>query len=160
MKGKYLRFQTSSGQETINLGRKLGSLLKDGDVIALGGELGSGKTWFTKGIAVGLEVAEETVVTSPSFSLVNEYSGRCPLLHMDVYRLEGASDFLSAGLEEYFYGNGVVVMEWADRWPSILPEWRLEIKFEIVDDKTRMLTFSGNHPRAIEILKRFESQFS
>ncbi|NQU15039.1 MAG: tRNA (adenosine(37)-N6)-threonylcarbamoyltransferase complex ATPase subunit type 1 TsaE [Desulfobacteraceae bacterium] len=149
-----------SDQETINLGRKLGSVLEEGDVIAMAGELGSGKTWFAKGVGSGLGVPEESVITSPSFALVNEYKGRCPFLHMDIYRLEEVSDFLSAGLDEYFYGNGVVVVEWADRWPSILPEWRLEVKFEIVDDQTRAITFSRDHPRAMEILKNFESQSS
>jgi len=160
LEGKCLRYHTSSDQETINLGRRLGSVLKEGDVIAMAGELGSGKTWFTKGVATGLGVPEESVITSPSFALVNEYTGRCPLLHMDIYRLEEVSDFFSAGLDEYFYGNGVVVMEWADRWRSILPERRLEVKFEIVDDQTRSITFSGDHPRAIEILKNLESQSS
>jgi len=126
----------------------------------MAGELGSGKTWFAKGVGSGLGVPEESVITSPSFALVNEYKGRCPFLHMDIYRLEEVSDFLSAGLDEYFYGNGVVVVEWADRWPSILPEWRLEVKFEIVDDQTRAITFSRDHPRAMEILKNFESQSS
>lgn len=160
MKGKYLKYHTLSDQETINLGRKLGSVLEEGDVIAMAGELGSGKTWFAKGVGSGLGVPEESVITSPSFALVNEYKGRCPFLHMDIYRLEEVSDFLSAGLDEYFYGNGVVVVEWADRWPSILPEWRLEVKFEIVDDQTRAITFSRDHPRAMEILKNFESQSS
>jgi tRNA threonylcarbamoyladenosine biosynthesis protein TsaE len=155
---KSLRYLTSSDQETINLGRRLGSVLKEGDVIAMAGELGSGKTWFTKGIATGLGVAEEFIITSPSFALVNEYSGRCPLFHMDIYRLEDISEFFSAGLDEYFYGGGVVVMEWADRWPSVLPEWRVEVKFEIVAEQTRAITFSGDHARTREILENLESQ--
>ncbi len=158
MKAKRLRYQTSSDQETINLGRELGHLLREGDVIAMSGGLGGGKTWFTKGLATGLAVPEASVITSPSFALVNEYRGRCLLFHMDLYRLEEVSDFFSAGLDEYLYKDGVVVMEWADRWPGILPEWRLEVRFEIVGDQTRVITFSGDHPRAIEILKGLETQ--
>lgn len=149
---------SSSDRETIDLGRRLGAVLKEGDVIAMVGELGSGKTWFTKGVARGLSVPDRYVVTSPSFALVNEYEGRCPLFHMDIYRLEEISDFLSAGLDEYLYSNGVVVMEWADRWPWILPEWRLKVEIEIVDAQTRSITFSGNHPRALGILKNLQLQ--
>ncbi len=122
-------------------------------VIALVGELGSGKTCFTKGLALGLGVSPDTIITSPSFSLINEYEGRHTLFHLDVYRLESLSDFLSAGLEEYFYQDGVVVMEWADRWPEILPEWKLEVGFVIIDHSLRKITLSGNHYRAVEILK-------
>ena len=152
MKGKYLKFQTSSGQETINLGRKLGSILKDRDVIALGGELGSGKTWFTKGVALGLGVSAENVVTSPSFSLVNEYVGKVPFYHMDVYRLESLSEFLSAGLGEFLHQKGVVALEWADRFPEILAEKRILVELVILDDHRREITFSGHHSRTKKIL--------
>jgi tRNA threonylcarbamoyladenosine biosynthesis protein TsaE len=90
------------------VGRKLGEVLREGDVIALIGRLGSGKTWFTKGLALGIQVSRNTIVTSPSFSLLNTYEGRCPLFHIDAYRLERLSDFLSAGLDEYFYKDGIV----------------------------------------------------
>lgn len=153
-----LTYLTTSDQETINLGRKLGAGLREGDVIAMSGELGSGKTWFTKGVAFGLGVPEESIITSPSFAFVNKYTGRCPLFHMDIYRLGEISDFLSAGLDEYFYENGVVVLEWADRWPRILPEWSLKVKFEIVDDQTRSITFSGDHSRALEIIEDLQLQ--
>jgi len=102
---------SSSDDDTIELGRELGRVLHEGDVIALEGELGSGKTRFSKGIALGLEVSHHTIVTSPSFSLVNEYEGHHTLFHMDVYRLESVSDFFAAGLDEYFYQDGVLVME-------------------------------------------------
>jgi len=150
----------NSPDETIEFGRRIGSQLKGGEVVAICGPLGSGKTHLIKGIAAGAGAKDHKHVNSPTFVIVNEYTGRCPLLHMDIYRLEEVSDFFSAGLDEYFYGNGVVVMEWADRWRSILPERRLEVKFEIVDDQTRSITFSGDHPRAIEILKNLESQSS
>jgi tRNA threonylcarbamoyladenosine biosynthesis protein TsaE len=151
-----LTFHTASGKETVELGQRLGKALESGDVVALAGELGSGKTWFTKGIALGLEVPSDTIVTSPSFSLVNEYQGRCPLFHMDAYRLEQASDFFSVGLEDYFYQGGVVVLEWADRWPEILPDWKLKVEFVIIDTDSRTITLGGNHPRVEEILRCLE----
>ena len=153
MKEEYVTYHTASDRETITSGKKLGAVLSAGDVIALVGELGAGKTWFTKGVAAGLGVPRDTIVTSPSFSLINEYKGRHSLYHMDAYRLESLSDFLSTGLDEYFYQDGVVAMEWADRWPEVLPGWRLKVEFAIVDDHSRKISLSGYHPRAVEILK-------
>lgn len=154
-----LRFTliTRSDEETVELGSTLGNLLDDGDVVALVGELGSGKTWFTKGIARGLGVSPNTVVASPSFALVNEYPGRMPLFHMDVYRLESLPELLSAGIEEYLHSGGVAVLEWADRWPEILPNHTLTVELAILDDHSRTLTFAAAHPRpaaVIEALKK------
>jgi tRNA threonylcarbamoyladenosine biosynthesis protein TsaE len=148
---------TESDLETIELGFALGTLLEEGDVVALEGELGSGKTWFTKGIARGLGIGPNTVVTSPSFALVNEYPGRTTLFHIDVYRLGSLSELLSAGIEEYLHCGGVAVLEWADRWPEILPDEALKVELAIVNDHSRRITFSGRHPRAsfvIEAIKR------
>ena len=153
MKQGRVTYDTASDQETIRLGHELGKTLKEGDVIALTGELGSGKTWFTKGLALGLGISPDIIITSPSFALINEYKGLHILFHMDVYRLERLSDFLSAGLDEYFYQDGVVVMEWADRWPEILPEWKLKVEFVILSYSIRRIIMSGHHPRAREILK-------
>jgi tRNA threonylcarbamoyladenosine biosynthesis protein TsaE len=153
LKEECVIFLTGSEKETVDLGRHLGGFLTGGDVISLAGELGSGKTWFTKGVGLGLGVLPDNVITSPSFSLVNEYEGRHTLFHLDAYRLENLSDFLAAGLDEYFYQDGVVVMEWADRWPEILPEWRLKIEFSIKDEHSREISLSGNHPRALMILE-------
>ncbi len=158
MDERLLTYNTTSDQDTIRLGRKLGAVLKKGDVIALKGALGSGKTWFTKGIALGLGISPDAIITSPSFSLINEYEGRCTFFHMDVYRLENLSDFLSAGLDEYFYQDGVVAMEWADRWPEILPEGRLNVAVSILDEQSRKVTLFGYHQRAIEILTDFAQE--
>ena len=127
-------------------------------MVALVGELGSGKTWFTKGLALGLGVSHDTVITSPSFTLVNEYEGRCTFYHMDFYRLEALPDLLLAGLEEYLHDRGVVVLEWADRWPEILPERRVMAKFEIIDDQRREIILSGHHSRAVEIIDSLEQE--
>ncbi len=152
MKERQLAFETASEEDTIALGRSLGRLLKAGDVVGLKGELGSGKTWFTKGLALGLEVPPETVVTSPTFTLLNEYQGRWVLHHMDAYRLEDRREFWAAGLEEYFCGEGVVALEWADRWPEILPPECVRVELIITGVDSRRIVFSGSHPRALEIL--------
>ena len=157
MKEECVICHTSSAGETVDLGRQLGGFLTRGDVISLAGELGSGKTWFTKGVGLGLGIARDMIITSPSFSLVNEYEGRHTLFHLDAYRLGNLSDFLGAGLDEYFYQDGVVVMEWADRWPWILPDHRLKVEFVIMDDHSRKITMSGYHPRAVEILEEIKS---
>jgi len=152
----HITYHSNSDHKTINVGRKLGELLREGDVIALIGRLGSGKTWFTKGLALGIKVSGNTIVTSPSFSLLNTYEGRCPLFHIDAYRLERLSDFLSAGLDEYFYKDGIVAMEWADRWPEILPDRTVRVELAIVDHSSRKITLSGHHRRAVEVLEIVE----
>jgi len=152
----HITYHSNSDHKTINVGRKLGELLREGDVIALIGRLGSGKTWFTKGLALGIEVSRNTIVTSPSFSLLNTYEGRCPLFHIDAYRLERLSDFLSAGLDEYFYKDGIVAMEWADRWPEILPDRTVRVELAIVDHSSRKIALSGHHRRAVEVLESVE----
>ncbi|HOJ52326.1 MAG TPA: tRNA (adenosine(37)-N6)-threonylcarbamoyltransferase complex ATPase subunit type 1 TsaE [Syntrophales bacterium] len=130
-------------EETFDLGRLFASCLKKGDVVALRGELGTGKTCFTKGMARGLGVPEEYVVTSPSFTIVNEYPGRIPLYHVDVYRFSGAEELSSIGFEEYVYGEGVTVIEWADKILDFLPPPVLVVDFFYVDDKRREIVFSG-----------------
>jgi tRNA threonylcarbamoyladenosine biosynthesis protein TsaE len=144
---------TESDQETVELGSILGSCLEQGDVVALTGELGSGKTWFAKGIARGLGIGPNTIITSPSFALVNEYQGKTTLFHIDVYRLESLSELLGAGIDEYLYSGGVVVMEWADRWPEIIPEEGLKIELVILDEHTRKIALCGTHGRAITVLE-------
>ena len=155
---KYLKYITNSDKETLELGERIGACLTAGDMVALIGGLGSGKTLFTKGIALGLGLGPETIITSPSFSLVNEYDCGRVFYHMDLYRLEGLSDLLLTGLEEYLDAGGVVVMEWADRWPAILPESMVEVRFEILDEQRRDISISGQGLRGIEILKGLKRQ--
>ncbi len=118
-----------SEEDTRAFGLELGKSLKPGTVLALIGDLGTGKTTLTKYIAEGLGVAE--MLTSPTFTIVREYhSGRLPLYHFDVYRLESADDLFEIGAEEYFYGGGVSVVEWADQVAEILPDETLCIFIE------------------------------
>lgn len=111
---------TRSPEETFELGRDLAASLKKGDVLALTGDLGAGKTHLVKGIAAGLGIAQEA--TSPTFTLIHEYAGgRLRLFHIDLYRLETADEALGIGLDEYLGGNGVTIIEWADKFPELLP---------------------------------------
>lgn len=123
---KILRLVTSSPEETQSFGRLLGSLLTRGDFVALIGELGAGKTCLAQGIISGLGVTSRVV--SPSFNLIREYEGRLPVFHIDVYRLDDSHDMLELGYEEYFYGSGVSIVEWADRIRDLLPAEYLEIR--------------------------------
>lgn len=108
-------------------------------VICLNGELGSGKTIFTKAFAGAMEIKES--VTSPTFSIIKEYQGELPLYHMDVYRLDGVTD--GVGIEEYFNKDGVVIIEWADTIKDILPKERLDIKITVVGENKRNLTINA-----------------
>ncbi len=110
--------RTRSPEETRLLGEVLAELAGEGALFALGGDLGAGKTVFTQGVARALGVAD--IVTSPTFTLVNEYSGKCPLYHVDLYRVEGPLDVWDLGLEDYLEGHGVVVVEWADKAGELL----------------------------------------
>ena len=111
----------SSEKEAAEFGKRLGKTLESGDVLALVGELGTGKTTLTKAIAAGLDISE--TVTSPTFTIVKEYnSGRLPLFHFDVYRLENGGELIEIGGEEYFDAGGICVIEWADKIAEILPD--------------------------------------
>jgi tRNA threonylcarbamoyladenosine biosynthesis protein TsaE len=111
---------THSEEETIALGRQLAGTLRKGDVLAIAGDLGAGKTHLVKGIATGLGIAQE--VTSPTFTLIHEYpGGKFPLYHIDLYRLDEPEEALKIGLDEYLGSNGVTVIEWADKFVELIP---------------------------------------
>ncbi len=126
---------TRSEEETIELAQNFESEKFPNMVICLRGDLGSGKTVFTKGIANALGIDE--TITSPTFNIIKEYEGELPLYHMDVYRLNGKVDDL--GLDEYYKKGGVVVIEWADMIEDYLPDERLDIKFKVIDEDVRVL---------------------
>ena len=129
------KITTKNEDETIELAQNFESEKFPNMVICLRGDLGSGKTIFTKGIADALGVTE--TITSPTFNIIKEYEGELPLYHMDVYRLNGKVDDL--GLEEYYKKGGVVVIEWADMIEDYLPEERLDIKIKAVDEDVRVI---------------------
>jgi tRNA threonylcarbamoyladenosine biosynthesis protein TsaE len=126
-------------QATEQFGRKLGHLLFPGAVLALIGQLGAGKTHLTRAIAEGLEVANPAIVNSPTFVLIQEYPARLPIYHFDAYRLSGAREFAELGVEEYFVGDGVCIVEWADRVEPALPQELLRIEIRILDENRRAL---------------------
>ena len=126
-------------QETFELGRALAAELRPGAVLALAGDLGAGKTHFTKGLAEGLGV--EADVTSPTFTLVHEYpGGRLPLVHIDLYRLEEPGEVLGIGLDDYLYGEGVTVIEWADKFETLMPEEARWVRFRVLEGDDREIT--------------------
>lgn len=135
---------TCSSDETFSLGRRLGSLIEDGDFIALYGDLGSGKTRFTAGIVLGTSVPADIPVTSPTYTYMNEYHGRISLYHFDLYRIHTAHDILELGFEDIFYGTGACVVEWADRIKGVLPHERLDITFLSIGDTERRLIFTAH----------------
>jgi tRNA threonylcarbamoyladenosine biosynthesis protein TsaE len=143
---------TGSGEATAALGERLGSLLVPGDFIALVGELGAGKTQFAKGVAAGLQVDPGTPVTSPTYTILNIYQGRIPLYHFDLYRLQGPEEVEELGFEEYFYGQGACIVEWAERLAGETPEQLLTVTLSHAGDDNREVCFSGSGKRAEQLL--------
>ncbi len=135
-----------SVEETEALGEKLARELRPGDVVTLIGEIGAGKTTFVRGLARGLGVPAGSVA-SPSFVLVRQYtSGRMPLYHADLFRLENLPQAANVGLEECYEAGGVTLIEWANKVPGVLPEQFLEIRFEAMDSESRRLTAVSHGP--------------
>ena len=133
-----MTYITHSAQETVELGEKIGSLLKSGDVIAMTGTLAAGKTTITKGIAKALGITD--VVTSPTFCLISEYEGtKMPLYHMDVYRLDGPEDFINLGVEDMLDGDGVCIVEWSEKVSSELPKRTIKIEITPLEDGSRQI---------------------
>lgn len=133
---------SKSPAKTKVLGEKLGQRLKKGDVIALIGELGAGKTCFTQGLMKGLDVQKKSV-TSPTFIIMNVYKGRVPVYHFDVYRINNISEIVDLGYEEYFYGNGVTIIEWADKIKELLPKEVIKVRLKIAGEKERRISIKG-----------------
>lgn len=142
---------TRSSAETVEWGARLGRLLAPGDFIALVGELGAGKTQFAKGIAAGLDVDPDTPVTSPTYTILNIYQGRLPLYHFDLYRLHTPEDVADLGFEEYFFGSGACVVEWAERMGEETPDQILTVSLSHSGDQERTISFAaqGSRPAAL-----------
>jgi tRNA threonylcarbamoyladenosine biosynthesis protein TsaE len=148
-----LQVVSQSRSDTQALGEQLGGLLQAGDIVCLYGELGSGKTVLSKGIAIGLGVADEDRVRSPSFVLIHRYQGRVPMYHADLYRLDGPAEIADIGLRECLAGDGVAVIEWADKLEASLPSERLDIVLMHREEQTRLITVA---PQGTSYLQRFE----
>ncbi|WP_055071455.1 tRNA (adenosine(37)-N6)-threonylcarbamoyltransferase complex ATPase subunit type 1 TsaE [Clostridium massiliamazoniense] len=129
-----MEFIVSTIEETLNIGKQVGSLAKSGDIICLTGDLGTGKTHMSKGIAEGLGITEH--ITSPTFNIVNEYhSGRLNLYHFDVYRVNDPDEIYAIGFDEYIFGNGVSLIEWANYIEEIIPNEYLYINIKKIPEK-------------------------
>jgi tRNA threonylcarbamoyladenosine biosynthesis protein TsaE len=131
-------FISNSAEETIATGRTYGLRACQGDVFALTGDLGAGKTQFVKGFVAGLGSRAE--VTSPTFVLVHEYEdGRLPVYHFDFYRLDNSEAVLRLGFDDYVFGDGVALIEWADRYPDLIPKGAMWLSFELTGETTRVI---------------------
>lgn len=154
-----LDFVSHSASQTRRLGVRLGRLLQAGDVVLLSGEYGTGKTTLIQGLAEGLGVAG--LVTSPSYTLIWEYraapgSGALSFYHVDLYRLTSPEEALALGLEEYLYGAGVCAVEWADRFPDIMPAEQLLIQLAFLSDTKRVVRVTPAGPRYEQLVEDFK----
>lgn len=132
------RHFSRSEAETLAIAAEFAATLRPGDVVALTGDLGAGKTVFTRGVAAALGVTGE--VTSPTFTLIQEYRGGIPLYHMDLYRLNSEREILDIGVEEYFYGDGICLVEWAEKLGGLLPADAIRVTIRHVDRQSREIT--------------------
>jgi tRNA threonylcarbamoyladenosine biosynthesis protein TsaE len=149
---------TCSARQTMGWGRRLGKLLEAGEIIALIGDLGSGKTCFVRGVTQGLDVSKDAWIRSPSFTLINEYHGRLPVYHIDLYRIETRDQLEGLNLREYLYSDGVSLIEWFDHLPAGEVDAYLEVRVAYVDGNRRQLTFSPHGPRYEEIVEGLRLQ--
>lgn len=134
-------------------GRRLGNLLFPGAVVALIGPLGAGKTHLVRAIAEGLDIANSRLVSSPTFVLIQEYPARLPVYHFDAYRLRDPGEFFDLGVHEYFEGNGVCLVEWADRVESSLPAEHLRIRIAIVNETARRFEIEGRGAKYVALVE-------
>lgn len=145
---------------TLEAGRALGEVAEAGLVVGLVGDLGAGKTTFVRGVAVGLDVDDPRSVSSPTYMLIQEYSGRCPIYHIDTYRLAQPREFAGLGVEEYLDGEGVCLVEWADRVLDQLPRDRVDIQFDVDrgPNGPRRLTARCQGRRWMDLFSRWRDQ--
>lgn len=149
-----LDFISHSETQTRRLGARLAILLQPGDVLALIGDLGSGKTRWAQGVCRGLDVTDPVV--SPTFSLVNEYQGKWPVYHIDLYRLIEAAETLTFGLDEYLYGAGISLVEWADRASQFLPSDYLAVELFYLEDTKRRVVLRPQGQRYAKLIAAYK----
>lgn len=149
-----MKYIAESPRDTMALGMTLAQLLQPGDVVSLEGDLGAGKTQLAKGIGAGLGIAE-TVITSPSYTLINQYEGKYPLYHFDVYRIEPV-DLEDLGYEEYFFGKGICLVEWGNQIREYLPTEYLQIIIEQTAIQQREFTLIAHGERYQQLLDQLE----
>ncbi len=135
------KYLSHSVIETEKLAEEFSRDIKEGDIICLSGDLGAGKTHFVRGFVKGFGLPAD-VVSSPTFAIINEYDGEVPIYHFDCYRLEHVSEALEIGSEEYFYGNGVSIIEWPEKIREILPDYTIDIRILVTGKEEREIIFS------------------
>jgi len=151
---------TRSARQTMGWGKRLGRLLEGGEIIGLIGELGSGKTCFVRGLAAGLEVDSKAWIRSPTFTLINEYRGRLPIYHIDLYRVGSRHELEELNLREYLYSDGVSPIEWFDHLPADEVDEYLELKIEHVGGAKRKLNFTPHGERYERIINSLRAEKS
>ena len=151
-----MKLTTHSLDETLSLGKNIGKMINAGTIIALTGDLGSGKTSFVQGLAKGLDVSEKYYITSPTFTLINEYPGRCRLFHIDLYRIEDPLELEELGFYEILYSYSVTAIEWADRLMDDFLSDYIDMKFKIIDDESRMINITATGRKNINVIKKLE----
>ncbi len=157
MQKRHIQIITRSIRETRYWGQKIGGWINQPLVIALIGDLGSGKTAFVQGLAKGLEVPDGYYITSPTYTLINEYPGRYPLVHVDLYRLANIDDFEDIGLEEMLYGQAVIAIEWADKLSDGLPAEHLQVTLSSIDDDCRLLNLEAAGHQAVNLINALQA---
>ncbi|NNK86439.1 MAG: tRNA (adenosine(37)-N6)-threonylcarbamoyltransferase complex ATPase subunit type 1 TsaE [Desulfobacterales bacterium] len=151
-----MELTTHSLDETLSLGKNIGKMLKAGVIIALTGDLGSGKTSFVQGLAKGLDVSEKYYITSPTFTLINEYPGRFRLSHIDLYRIEDPLELDELGFYEIIDSNNVIAIEWADKFLDEFTSGYLDIKIKILGDQSRRITITACGQENINLINKLE----
>jgi tRNA threonylcarbamoyladenosine biosynthesis protein TsaE len=151
-----LEILSNSALETEELGSQLGSLLSAGAFLALRGGLGAGKTCFTRGIVASAAPQSAHMVASPTFAIMNSYMGNTPVYHFDFYRLTGDNDIAELGFDEYFFGDGVCVIEWSERLVELLPDDYITVGFEYTGDNQRLITMTGSGSISRDALERLK----
>jgi tRNA threonylcarbamoyladenosine biosynthesis protein TsaE len=149
-----LKLVTHNAEETQKFGTAIGKLAEPGDIYLLVGDLGAGKTCLTQGIAYGLDIHEYTL--SPSFVIMRELHGRLPLYHMDFYRLDNVAEISDLGLDDYLFGEGVCVIEWANKGLTVLPEDHLLIGIDYISDNERSFVVEPRGERYIQMLTQLK----
>ncbi len=156
MISRQFKITTRIPDETQKLGKTIGNWIEHPLVIGLIGDLGSGKTAFVQGLAEGLDVPGTYYITSPTFTLINEYPGRLPLFHIDLYRLDGICDLEDIGLDELLYEQAVIAIEWAEKMSDDLPADHLTITFEIAADDCRKISLIAYGHNVVNLIKALE----
>jgi tRNA threonylcarbamoyladenosine biosynthesis protein TsaE len=149
---------SGSTQKTLDIGKMVSRKLEKGDIVCLFGDLGSGKTVLTKGIGLGLGVDKDKV-TSPTFVILRQHEGKLPIYHFDLYRLNSPGDILDLGYEEYLFGEGISVIEWADKLGRLLPGEFLKIKLQVIGENQRKIMISGKGLRYKKLLEDIREDF-